>query len=616
MRPGGADAGVPSAPSDIAREALRQLAMRRVPPTPDNYRDLYCQISGTSVAEAFPAQALKVIANSLPRDTPVALRHAQALDTAIASGQWPNVRQAIVDLCPPPGSGEKPWNTLILDLISQFERLHEGLTQARKREALTHVLNVSSDADHLYTRLVALVKSWTPASGGAKLDDDAVITSPDDPTSSRAPGESSATARREGHATHATEEESATGATTLVAANAALRPLLVKLLLDGVVPLADTDEPIAREAKEIASLLGTAENASALEETLIPRLDGLVARMGWIGEEHRAVREALLKLLQLIIDNIRELVHDDAWLSNQLAAITQAFSGQLDLRMLDEVGRRLHDVIHKQGQIKRELSEAQSRLKAMLAGFIDRLSGVVVYTDDYHELLGRSAQKISEATNITDLSEVVGELLRETHNTRETARRTGTELTQLREQVDSANQKIEQLQHDLDAASQLVRHDPLTGVLNRKGLDEALTREIAFLSRKNSQLCVALLDIDNFKQINDAHGHTVGDDALRHLARTVSETLRPQDIVARYGGEEFVILLPDTAPEEANTAIVRLQRELTRRIFCADCKRVLITFSAGVALFNPEETPEEAIIRADKAMYAAKRAGKNRVLMA
>ncbi|GHU32666.1 hypothetical protein FACS189497_14350 [Betaproteobacteria bacterium] len=584
-----------------------------MPPTPNNYPDLYCQIRGTSSAEAFPAQALKVIANSLPRNTPVALRHAQALDTAIASGQWPNVRQAIVDLCPPPESGEKPWNTLILDLITQFERLHEGLTQARKREALNHVLGVISDADHLYTRLVALVKSWTQASSGAKLPDDAVVTSPDDPTASRAPGsasahaESNAVARRGGD--DATEEHA-----TL--ANAALRPLLVKLLVEGVVPLADTDEPIAREAKEIARLLGAAEGAAAPEETLISRLDGLVARMGWIGEEHRGVREALLKLLQLIIDNIRELVLDDAWLSNQLSAITEAFSGQLDLRMLDEVGRRLHDIIDKQSLIKRELCEAQSKLKAMLAGFIDHLSGVVVYTEDYHELLGRSAQKISDATNITDLSEVVGELLRETHNTRETARRTGTELTQLREQVDSANQKIEQLQHDLDAASQLVRHDPLTGVLNRKGLDEALAREIAFLRRKNSQLCVALLDIDNFKQINDAHGHTVGDDALRHLSRTVSETLRPQDIVARYGGEEFVILLPDTTPEEANTVIVRLQRELTRRIFCADFKRVLITFSAGIALFDPEESPEDAIVRADKAMYAAKRAGKNRVLMA
>jgi diguanylate cyclase len=206
--------------------------------------------------------------------------------------------------------------------------------------------------------------------------------------------------------------------------------------------------------------------------------------------------------------------------------------------------------------------------------------------------------------------------LQETRNTQESARRASAELSQLREQVDSSNEQIKRLQRDLDAASQLVRHDPLTGMLNRKGLDEALIRESARVRRHESQLCVALLDIDNFKHINDAHGHTVGDDALRHLTKTVSETLRPQDIVARYGGEEFVILLPDTAPEAAITLLVRLQRELTRRIFCADFQRLLITFSAGIALLSSEEAPEEAIARADKAMYAAKRAGKNRVLIA
>ena len=132
--------------------------------------------------------------------------------------------------------------------------------------------------------------------------------------------------------------------------------------------------------------------------------------------------------------------------------------------------------------------------------------------------------------------------------------------------------------------------------------------------RMDSPLCVALLDIDNFKRINDTHGHDVGDVALAHLAEVARSVMRPQDSLARYGGEEFVILLPDTPLDKGIEAMTRLQRELTTRIFMTGNEKVLITFSAGVAQLTPGETGASAIKRADQGMYLAKRAGKNRVL--
>jgi len=226
-----------------------------------------------------------------------------------------------------------------------------------------------------------------------------------------------------------------------------------------------------------------------------------------------------------------------------------------------------------------------------------------------------SEHLIGEASNITDLSEVVGELMLGTLQTQESTLRTGHELTGLHEQVDSANREIARLQHELEMASKLMRHDPLTGVYNRKGLTEAITREVSRARRKDSSLCIALIDVDDFKNVNDIYGHGIGDEALCHLAHTLTETLRPQDVVARYGGEEFIILLPDTTLDAANSILVRLQRELTHRIFFPfNNEPLLITFSAGVALLCLDEDPEAAISRADEAMYAAKRAGKNRVL--
>jgi diguanylate cyclase len=127
---------------------------------------------------------------------------------------------------------------------------------------------------------------------------------------------------------------------------------------------------------------------------------------------------------------------------------------------------------------------------------------------------------------------------------------------------------------------------------------------------------MAMLDIDNFKKINDTYGHDIGDQALVHLAQVVRETLRPQDTLARYGGEEFVIVLSDTRLDDAITAMVRVQRELTRKFFMHNNEKLLITFSCGVAELGAEEGPPEAIKRADQAMYLAKRAGKNRVVAA
>ena len=115
---------------------------------------------------------------------------------------------------------------------------------------------------------------------------------------------------------------------------------------------------------------------------------------------------------------------------------------------------------------------------------------------------------------------------------------------------------------ELDRVSAQARHDPLTGALNRKGMDEALERELSNVRRKETPLSVSLLDIDNFKKLNDAKGHATGDQALTHLASVARECMRPQDTLARYGGEEFIVLLPDSSIHEAMEAAQRMQHEV------------------------------------------------------
>ena len=161
-----------------------------------------------------------------------------------------------------------------------------------------------------------------------------------------------------------------------------------------------------------------------------------------------------------------------------------------------------------------------------------------------------------------------------------------------------------------------MREDQLTGALNRRGLDEAFEREATRADRSQTPLCIALIDIDDFKRLNDTLGHQAGDQALIHLSNVIKDALRPSDSVARYGGEEFIVVLPGISIEEAAATVERLQRELTKKFFLHENDRVLVTFSAGVAQREPEESQEDVIGRADKAMYKAKKAGKNRVVVA
>ena len=335
-----------------------------------------------------------------------------------------------------------------------------------------------------------------------------------------------------------------------------------------------------------------------------------------LAEDDQELRQSLLQLLQLLVTNINELVIDDRWLHGQIEVVREIIDQPLSQRSLDDAGRRLKEVLYKQSQLKASLFEARDAIKQMLAGFVDQLAGFADTTSDYHNKIEVYADRISAANDISELESVIAEVMRETHNVQLNAQRSHDELRSAQEKVHQAEGRIRELERELEATSDLVRHDQLTGVLNRRGLDDMFAKEMARARRHDSSLCIGLLDIDNFKKLNDSLGHTAGDQALIHLATVCRQTLRPQDSIARYGGEEFIILLPDTNLTEATQALTRLQRELTKRFFLHDNEKVLITFSAGVTELLAEDDQISVVNRADTAMYQAKQSGKNRVISA
>ena len=150
-----------------------------------------------------------------------------------------------------------------------------------------------------------------------------------------------------------------------------------------------------------------------------------------------------------------------------------------------------------------------------------------------------------------------------------------------------------------------VRTDPLTGISNRRALDETLDNMFALMNRYSHSFSLVIVDIDHFKQVNDEQGHLHGDQMLQSFARLLDDAVRETDMVARYGGEEFVVIMPQT--EMAGGCI------FAERLRAAVEKQLPLTISGGVATAVKGDTPQTLLSRADSALYSAKAAGRNRV---
>lgn len=572
-------------PFEIARDTLKQLAARRIAPTPDNYQTLYHEIAGTKPADAdFPERHLRSLAAALPRNSPDQLRLARQLDDAIKQSNWEDYRKHLAEFIGTLIEQQKlGWADLITDLLRQWEGKHPGLTAARKREALEHVLAGSSaNPELLYGRLQNLLKSWGQGQGQDRTE------------------------------TLQTEIQSDTPSTA-AGQQAQLRELLAFTLDTAIASQLAEHPPLASDAQHLASDIRRVTTESDLRE-FHNHLKRFAFKLELLAEDQAELRHSLLGLLQLLVSNIHELVVDDRWLHGQIEIVRDIIDKPLSQRSLDDAERHLKEVLFKQSQLKTSLFEARNAIKQMLAGFVDQLADFADATSEYHDKIDACAVKVSAANDIGELEEVLAEVMRETRNIQFNAQRSHDELRSTQEKAQKAEARIRELEKELEETSDLVRHDQLTGVLNRRGLEDMFNKEVARATRHDTALCIALLDIDNFKKLNDSMGHDAGDQALIHLAKVCRDTLRPQDTVARYGGEEFIILLPETLLDDAAHVLTRLQRELTKRFFLHGNEKVLITFSAGVTQMADGDDQGSVVKRADEAMYEAKQTGKNRVI--
>jgi diguanylate cyclase len=549
-------------PAALAKAALRRLVMDKQEPTPENYARAYHQEAGTTPPAAAPAM-------------PGAEKEESAAQAdALAK--------------------------LIERVVRGVQRGGRQWTAARKKDSLQRVLSSSrSDVQRLQQRLNQLLTGWESDTLDGAVDPEAaemVVEQPwADPTQP-APLMDLPTPPAASDNTPVWHELMHTLSGTLQQALPAPPAPSSELSqeLAALVQRIRERGPTVGQSDELDQLCKRATRALAHRQHLIEQLGALCGEL---------------------TASLAELAEDQSWAQGQSEAMRDEMGQGLTARSVKSVSELLHHTREHQRQLRVERHKAQDQLKQLINRMLAELGELGSQTGRFHENIGRYANVIEQADSLESLTGVVREMVEESRTVQSLVKVAQGKLQYEQERATGLSERVVELETELRRLSEDVSTDQLTKIANRRGLLQAFEAERARQGRDGSTLCIGLLDIDNFKKLNDELGHNAGDEALKSLAEVVSKTLRPTDMVARYGGEEFVVLLPDTPLAEGEQILTRLQRSLSGGLFMHENKRIFVTFSAGVTAYRPGERIEVALERADEALYEAKRTGKNRTCM-
>jgi diguanylate cyclase len=583
-------------PLQIARETLMQLMQRKLPPTPDNFRSVYDDIAGTKSVDS-TVQIGLVLKKALYGENdqkPKSSAAVAAITPLIENQEWSKLELLLTKLLLSSGSvaaDEVDWSQLIRNLLKQMEVNHKGVTLSRKKDGLSKVLiNFGANAAVLGQKIQSLINSW----GTASLEQDLVTD--------HLPATSNTAVANDG------------SKIKLSAANP-WRVMMLRTFELAVIPQLQTGAESEKKALALLKKMQEADSDQALVK-VAEALKPLLLTVEIQRDLQQRIDQSLLQLLRMMVASMSELVAEDEWFHGQTLIISEIVSKPLNIDMLYDAESSLKELTYKQIQLKPALTEAKDTLKKMVATFVNRLSEMTESTGDYHVKIDNYLTQIASTEDIGELNLLLNNVLEDTRAIGLSVQRTRDEFSLSQQKTEEAEKRILQLTTELGLIGEVAHQDYLTGALNRRGMDEALEREFSRADRYGANLCIAIMDIDHFKKINDNLGHTTGDEALVYFVKVIKEVLRTTDVVARYGGEEFIIILPATPEDEAVAVITRVQRALTKNFFMHNNERVLITFSAGVAQRQLGEMPADMIPRADAALYIAKQNGRNQVIAA
>jgi diguanylate cyclase len=275
----------------------------------------------------------------------------------------------------------------------------------------------------------------------------------------------------------------------------------------------------------------------------------------------------------------------------------------------EQLAERLYNEFLKAADANERISSVSERMVSSIEAVNEAIDTAMATANAYSGTLQSASGDLGRDLNETAMRALAQKLLGET-------RRMQDANAELENKLGASRDNIAALQRDLDEVRRESMLDPLTKIFNRKSFDDGMLKAFAETAAKGTPLSLMLLDIDFFKNFNDTWGHQTGDQVLRLVAMTLKSNIKGRDIAARYGGEEFAAVLPETDLEGAvivadNVRKAIQAKELLKR--STNEKLGRMTASFGVAMYRVGDTPASLIERADRCLYAAKHAGRNRV---
>ncbi|WP_298290965.1 GGDEF domain-containing protein [Thiomonas sp.] len=327
-----------------------------------------------------------------------------------------------------------------------------------------------------------------------------------------------------------------------------------------------------------------------------------------------AVRDGLVDLARLLLDHLGELV-PQPWVGVQAGAIRDQLQAPLQPQQVEQAQNAVRDLLMRHSVLRKSEDDAHNTAKALIDLLVRKLGDYAAEGGEYNARLEQRLARLQASTEWDEIRQLVQEVLDDSRSMQQRSGELGAHLAEAQRQAQAAQERIRALEGELEQASQQLQQDPLTGALNRRGLDAEFERMRTRAARQGLPLAMALLDLDHFKAVNDTYGHDVGDAVLKALVALAKRLVRPSDRVARLGGEEFMLLLPDAPAQQALLVVQRLLAAFSEQTLVHDAagRRVPLSFSAGVAQLCADETFAAIYQRVDAALLRAKQAGRNRV---
>lgn len=269
---------------------------------------------------------------------------------------------------------------------------------------------------------------------------------------------------------------------------------------------------------------------------------------------------------------------------------------------------------HHPGKFQSQLDARRRDIQELQAGLAQQVLDTIAQNEEFGVLLEVVLSELRQVGDIAELENLRWTLIREIEKLMAGHHELADKLDSTHHYLQVIESDSRQLTDELTRVRLLSLTDELTGLPNRRAFLRRLEDEVARVQRYGFPLTLALIDLDKFKEINDKYGHAGGDEVLRVYSKNILSIFRHHDLVARYGGEEFAVLLPNTESEGALRALNKVKNRCSETRWQSNGSVVPVpTFSAGLALYKPGETSTAFVERVDKALYHAKRLGRNRV---